>query len=93
MTDAGGDFRAALRVVHGASRVARFYVGLMKKTQATGAEIRMINGLPALVVTVDPHDPRVAPRVVIRVDVDDEGRIAQVHTILAKAKLAGVAAA
>ena len=31
-TDAGGDFRAALRHVVGASRVARFYLGLLKKT-------------------------------------------------------------
>ena len=92
-TDANGEYRAALRVVHGADRVARFYVGLMKKTSPVGAEVRMMNGLPALVVTVEPHDRRVAPRVVIRVDVDDEGRIAQIHTILARAKLSAVAAA
>jgi RNA polymerase sigma-70 factor (ECF subfamily) len=93
VTDGGGDYRAALRVVHGASRVARFYVGLMKKVTATGFAVRMINGLPALVVAIAPHAPRVAPRVVIRVDVDGAGNIAQVHLVAARAKLVGVAAA
>jgi RNA polymerase sigma-70 factor (ECF subfamily) len=91
-TDAGGDFRAALRHVTGASRVARFYLGLMKKITPSRVVFRAINGLPALVVEVDDPPPRVAPRMVVRCDLGDDGRIARVHAIMARGKLTGVSA-
>jgi RNA polymerase sigma-70 factor (ECF subfamily) len=91
-TDAGGDFRAALRHVTGASRVARFYLGLMKKIAPSRVVFRAINGLPALVVEVDDPPLRVAPRMVVRCDLGEDGRIARVHAILARGKLTGVSA-
>jgi RNA polymerase sigma-70 factor (ECF subfamily) len=90
ITDAGGDYRAALRFVTGASRVGRFYLGLTKKIPPTRVAFRSMNGLPALVIEVDDPPPRVAPRLVIRCDVADDARIEQVHAILARAKLSGV---
>jgi RNA polymerase sigma-70 factor (ECF subfamily) len=95
VTDAAGDYLAALRHVKGANRIARFYLGLMKKVGAATNVVTMreLNGLPALMVAIEGAPPRYAPRFVIRVDVDDEGRIARVHTILANAKLAAVAPA
>jgi RNA polymerase sigma-70 factor (ECF subfamily) len=90
ITDAGGDYRAALRFVTGASRVGRFYMGLLKKTPPTRIVFRRMNGLPALVIEVDNPPPRVAPRLVVRCDVAEDGRIEQLHAILARAKLTGV---
>jgi RNA polymerase sigma factor (sigma-70 family) len=90
ITDAGGDYRAALRYVTGSSRVGRFYLGLMKKIVPTRVLFRVLNGLPALVIEVDDPPPRVAPRLVVRCDVGDDGRIEQVHAVLARAKLSGV---
>ncbi len=91
-TDAGGDYRAALRHVVGASRVARFYLGLMKKVVVSRAAFRTMNGLPALVIEVDTPPPRVAPRVVVRCDLREDGQVSRVHAILARGKLTGVAA-
>ncbi len=90
ITDAGGDYLAALRHVTGASRVARFYLGLMRKVAPSRVVFRMLNGLPAVLIEVDDAPARYAPRLVVRCDVDAEGRIETVHTILARAKLSAV---
>jgi RNA polymerase sigma-70 factor (ECF subfamily) len=91
ITDAGGDYLAALRHVTGASRVARFYMGLMKKVGAPArVVVRELNGLPALVIEVDDAPDRYAPKLVVRCDVREDGRIERVHAILAKAKLIAV---
>ena len=90
ITDAGGDYLAALRHVTGASRVARFYLGLMKKVAPSRVVFRMLNGLPAVLIEVDDAPARYAPRLVVRCDVDADGRIQRVHTILARAKLSAV---
>ncbi len=92
-TDAGGDFRAALRHVVGASRVARFYLGLLKKVPPSRIVWRWMNGLPALLVERDDPPHRTAPRLVLRCDVGDDERITQVQAILARSKLTAVSAA
>ena len=53
-TDGGGRARAALNVVEGANRVARFMIGVSTK-QIAGVvyELREINGWPALVGVLD----------------------------------------
>lgn len=50
-TDGGGRVRAAINVVHGANRVARFCIGVSRK-QPPGALIEFadVNGAPSLVV-------------------------------------------
>jgi RNA polymerase sigma-70 factor, ECF subfamily len=90
ITDAGGEYLAALRHVRGASRVARFYLGLMKKVVPTGVVFRNLNGLPALVLEVEAAPARYAPRLVVRCDVEPDGRIMRVHAILARAKLSAL---
>jgi hypothetical protein len=55
-------------------------------------EMRMLNGLPALVVELDDGARGEAGRFVIRADVDSEGRIVPLHSILATWKLTAVAA-
>lgn len=90
ITDAGGDFRAALRYVSGPSRIGRFYLGLTKKVAPSRVAIRSLNGLPALIVEIDEPPPRVAPRLTVGFDLGPDGRIALVHAVLARAKLVGI---
>ena len=91
VNDGGGEFRAALRVVRGRGRVARFYLGLAKRLGPPGGyAVRMLNGLPALVLAYPGAKGRIAPRSVLRCDIDAEGRIACLHTVLATAKLRGI---
>ena len=92
INDTGGDYQAALRVVAGSSRVARFYLGLMKKRPPGRVAVRTLNGLPALVVETDDPPPRVAPRVVMRCDLGKGGLIEQIHVVLARAKLQALSA-
>jgi RNA polymerase sigma-70 factor (ECF subfamily) len=92
INDTGGDYRAALNVVEGRSRVARLYLGLMKKVPPARIAVRPLNGLPALVVEIDDPPPRVAPRVVMRCEVGDDGLIEEVHLVLARDKLRALSA-
>jgi RNA polymerase sigma-70 factor (ECF subfamily) len=92
INDTNGDYVAALRVVVGSSRVARFFLGLMKKAPPGRLEVRTLNGLPALVVTNDDPPPRIAPRIVFRCELAPDGRIEQIHLVLARAKLLALSA-
>ena len=92
INDTNGDYVAALRVVVGSSRVARFFLGLMKKAPSGRLEVRTLNGLPALVVTNDDPPPRIAPRIVFRCELAADGRIEQIHLVLARAKLLALSA-
>jgi len=95
LNDGGGEFRAALKPVVGADKVARFHLGLMKKFYGGGGQrfaFRMLNGLPAIVVDVETARERLAPRSVIRCDLDGSGLIRDVHTVLATQKLVAVRA-
>jgi RNA polymerase sigma-70 factor (ECF subfamily) len=89
----GGEYAAAHRIVHGRRNVLRLVLGLNRKRPPRGAiAVRMVNGLPALLVEWGgPDDARVAPRGVVRCDVGPDGRITALHTILASRKLTGIA--
>jgi RNA polymerase sigma-70 factor (ECF subfamily) len=91
-TDGGGDYRAALREVRGAERVARFYLGLQKKHAPAALHWRNLNGLPAAIVELQDPPPRVAPRLVFRCDLGADGRIECLHTISARRKLVALGA-
>ncbi|AUX47805.1 RNA polymerase sigma factor [Sorangium cellulosum] len=92
VNDANGEYKAARRIVVGQDRVARFYLGVTKgwNSLALRYELRLLNGLPALVI--ERHGPadRLAPRYVVRCDVDPSGRITAIHTVLASRKLTAV---
>jgi RNA polymerase sigma-70 factor (ECF subfamily) len=91
-SDGGGEFIAALQPVRGPDRVARFFLGVQKKSQAVGRfAMRDVNGLPALVAEVDAHANRWAPRYVARCEVDADGKIRELHLIVASAKLSAIA--
>jgi RNA polymerase sigma-70 factor (ECF subfamily) len=86
----GGEFAAAHNVVAGRPRVVRLVRGLMRHLQGGGSAVRMLNGLPALVLDLPRRGPRYAPRAVVRCDVDADGRIVALHTVLASRKLTAV---
>jgi RNA polymerase sigma-70 factor, ECF subfamily len=57
LTDGGGRKPAALNPIRGAERVARFFLGLMRKFEARGATYSVapapLNGAPGLLVYID----------------------------------------
>jgi RNA polymerase sigma-70 factor (ECF subfamily) len=90
-SDGGGEFLAALQPILGRAKVARFLTKLTQKHgMATRAELRELNGLPALVAEFADIGPRYARFFVLRCDVDAEGHIAALHSILATRKLSAV---
>jgi RNA polymerase sigma-70 factor (ECF subfamily) len=72
--------------------VARLYLVAALTRQEGGArtEIRLVNGLPAALITLERPVRRQAPRALLRCELDDEGRIRLVHAILAPRKLAAL---
>ena len=87
----GGEFPAAHRPVIGRSKVMRLFFGLNRHLGPTAwSIIRELNGLPALLIDFGVRDPRFAPRGIVRLDVDADGRVAVVHAVLASRKLAAV---
>ncbi|GMU03823.1 sigma-70 family RNA polymerase sigma factor [Corallococcus caeni] len=92
LTDGGGKVRAAQVPIVGAQRVVLFLRRLMEMRGPPKAwEVRMLNGLPAVVSVYAPGaDPLLALRTVIRVDVDANGRIHALHSVLEDRKLAGL---
>jgi RNA polymerase sigma-70 factor (ECF subfamily) len=86
----GGEFAAAHNVVAGRSRVLRLMRGLMRHLGSSSNAVRMINGFPALMVDFHRTGPRYAPRGVVRIDLDPDGRITAIHTVLASRKLTAV---
>jgi RNA polymerase sigma-70 factor (ECF subfamily) len=90
-SDGAGEFHAARRVVAGRSRVARFFIGLARRRPAPPLMVlRTLNGLPAVAIDFGPGIPGDPPRGVFRLDLAPDGRIAEVHAILATRKLAAV---
>jgi RNA polymerase sigma-70 factor, ECF subfamily len=91
LADGGGRYRAALNPISGADRIARFLVGIQRFVRGTPVVAwRMLNGLPALVVDLPDAVEPDAPRLVIRCDVQEDGRILSLHLVLAPEKLRGL---
>ncbi len=90
LSDGAGRYLAARVPIVGAAKVARFHVNISRNGRPLRVELRMLNGLPAL-LGVDPLadvDKREAPRFVVMCDLDAEGRIAGLYSVLADEKLA-----
>ena len=88
LSDGGGEFAAARVPVLGRRCVARLCAGLARHSPPTTRfEVRLINGLPALVADFRVRSPRLSPRLVMQCEVDADGRIAALYTVLASRKL------
>jgi len=95
LTDAAGEFTALPAALTGRARVARLYRVASRHRDAAEPtiEIREINAMPAIVISLAKPGPRMAPRTILACSLDGEGRIAAIHALLARRKLAGVAPA
>ena len=87
-SDGGGKAQAALNVIHGADRVARFFIGISTK-QAPGLEIvfRPVNGRPGIVGYVGARAD-----FALALEPHDSGRIAAVYIVRNPDKLKHLAA-
>ena len=92
VTDAAGKYTALATPMAGRARVARFYLAaaLQRRGPGTQIEVRLVNGLPAAVITLERPVRRQAPRTLLRCELDDGGQIRLVHAILAPRKLAAL---
>jgi RNA polymerase sigma-70 factor (ECF subfamily) len=90
LTDGGGEYLAARKPIQGAKKIARGLVALARVGSAISAEVRSINGMPAVVLHDREAPPRYAPRLVLGVEPDANGRIDCVYVMLATSKLGAV---
>ena len=90
LNDGAGEFSAARIPLLGREKVAKFLraiTAIHAGVPLVLAELRLVNGLPALVSEWESAPKGQATRVVTRVDVDAEGEIVALHSVLATAKL------
>ena len=89
VTDAAGEYTALGTPLAGRAPVARLYLmaALHRQQGGTHQEIRLVNGLPAALITLLAPVRRQAPRSLLRCELDREGRIHLVHAVLAPRKL------
>jgi RNA polymerase sigma-70 factor (ECF subfamily) len=90
LSDGGGEFHAARVPVVGRRKVAVFYTRIAERRPALHSELRMLNGLPALVTELGGGVPGEATRVVMRADVAPDGRIRHLDTVLASRKMTAI---
>jgi RNA polymerase sigma factor (sigma-70 family) len=91
VTDGGGEFTASRVPIVGAANVARFFSRLAaSRTGAAHVSIRSINGQAGAVFDFPQARGRRAPRLLLTVDLDGTGSIANVWVIASSMKLAGL---
>jgi RNA polymerase sigma-70 factor (ECF subfamily) len=91
ITDGGGRYTALREPLVGRGAVTRFHLETARRrAPISTTELRSINGVAALVVVTRPLRRQMAPRLVLRCEVDADGRIRELHTILDPRKLTAV---
>jgi RNA polymerase sigma-70 factor (ECF subfamily) len=91
MSDGGGEVTAARQPVRGRDRVLRLILGLAAKSLVEPRfDIRSLNGSPAIVVEDVYRSSKLASRYTIHFNLDQEGRIRGLHSVLAPSKLSAV---
>lgn len=91
LSDGGGEVSAARQPVRGRDKVLRLILGLAAKSLAEPHfDVRMLNGLPAMVVEDVRSITTAATRYTIHIEVGDDGRIRGLHAVVAPGKLTAV---
>lgn len=91
ISDSGGEYSAAHKVVVGRRRVSRLSLGLAAKFAGSLApRLGTANGLPAVLMEVRGAAGRIAPRYVFQIEIDAAGRIRRLHSIMASGKLRAI---
>lgn len=91
-SDGGGRYRAALKIVLGREKVAKFFVGVLRRSSSAppAVELRWLNGRPGVVTHAVTEDPRDAPRTCMTFDLDASGQVLDIHIVSAPDKLGSV---
>ncbi|WP_394821621.1 sigma-70 family RNA polymerase sigma factor [Pendulispora albinea] len=90
LSDSAGEHLAARVPVVGRKKVATFWAKASAGKIASEMDVRMLNGLPAVMLTFAlpaGYSGRSAPRSVITMRLDAQGLVREIHTILASRKL------
>lgn len=91
LSDGGGEFVAARKPIIGREKVTRFFAALGgRRITGVRLDIRLLNGLPALVIEFTDPRPREAARMVMGCELSADGRIKVLHSVLASRKLTAV---
>ncbi len=91
LSDGGGEFHAARVPVVGAAKAIRFLLNIRRWWSDGGNQaIKILNGEPAFVGEVPATKPSYPSRIVTRIEVDGRGKIREIHSVLATAKLGAV---
>jgi RNA polymerase sigma-70 factor (ECF subfamily) len=91
MTDGGGEYTAIPRTLIGRAAVAVLHLRVARRRAAgSRIEVRVVNGLPALVIEYASAVRRQAPRAVLCCQVGADGRITALHSVLASRKLTAI---
>jgi RNA polymerase sigma-70 factor (ECF subfamily) len=94
INDGGGVFAAARRPILGAAKLALFLRKIgARRGPPERVELRTFNGLPAIMVTHGASAHPEAPVSVLCCEIDDQGRIEALYTVLAPRKLTAAGAA
>jgi RNA polymerase sigma factor (sigma-70 family) len=90
VTDGGGEYTALRRPLVGRDGVMRFYLQAARNRVAGGVstDIRMLNGMPVAVIVVARPVRRQAPVTVMSLGLAPDGRVRDIHALLAPRKLA-----
>ncbi|MBX7194251.1 MAG: sigma-70 family RNA polymerase sigma factor [Sandaracinaceae bacterium] len=91
-TDAAGQFHAIVVRVTGKERIALTQLETARHLVVRASRLTILNGLPALVLDTMPSRKRQAPRSVLLLDVDRDGRIRAIRSVLTTHKLGHVGA-
>ncbi len=89
LNDTNGRYPAAGVPVVGANKVARFHAGIANlRARMPRVEVRWLNGVPAAVCHYDPPvTDRFAPAFVTLAELDANGLIRRIYSVLAPAKI------
>jgi RNA polymerase sigma-70 factor, ECF subfamily len=87
VNDAGGEFHAARKPVVGRDKVITFHRKIRRDGVPFAWRPAVLNGLPGVLFTYAPSDPKLATRAVLLATLDREGRIRELDGILATPKI------
>jgi RNA polymerase sigma-70 factor (ECF subfamily) len=90
LNDTNGRYPAAGVAVVGANKVARFHAGIANlREQLPRIEVRWLNGAPAVIGSYDePVTDRFAPAFITLGELDEQGRIRRIFTLINPDKIA-----
>ena len=90
-TDGGGQFRSALRPIVGREKVMRFFLSIVDFTRDADVRVGRFNASPGVVVDLRAMaKDRLAPRTVMTIDLDANGRIVSIYVVSATHKLTAI---